>query len=111
MSADIVALHAGDKKRAQDSAPSPAYAELAVTTNFSFLRGASDPEELIERAQQLVVGHRLLGRLVRVARRRGRRWLVVARLVTRLGGFRRLGLVLLGVGRLLVRVGDRAAQV
>jgi error-prone DNA polymerase len=47
VSADIVALHAGDKKRAQDSAPSPAYAELAVTTNFSFLRGASDPEELV----------------------------------------------------------------
>jgi error-prone DNA polymerase len=30
-----------------------AYAELAVTTNFSFLRGASHPEELIEHAQQL----------------------------------------------------------
>jgi error-prone DNA polymerase len=30
-----------------------AYAELAVTTNFSFLRGASHPEELVECAQQL----------------------------------------------------------
>jgi error-prone DNA polymerase len=30
-----------------------AYAELAVTTNFSFLRGASDPEELVEAARQL----------------------------------------------------------
>ena len=29
------------------------YAELAVTTNFSFLRGASDPEELVERARDL----------------------------------------------------------
>ena len=28
----------------------PAYAELAVTTNFSFLRGGSHPEELVEHA-------------------------------------------------------------
>ncbi len=31
----------------------PAYAELAVTTNFSFLRGASHPEELVAQAQAL----------------------------------------------------------
>ncbi len=31
----------------------PAYAELAVTTNFSFLRGGSHPEELVERAIEL----------------------------------------------------------
>src|ERR1044071_1788499 len=30
-----------------------AYAELAVTTNFSFLRGASDPEELVVQARNL----------------------------------------------------------
>ena len=30
-----------------------AYAELAVTTNFSFLRGASHGEELVERAKEL----------------------------------------------------------
>src|SRR3954469_17879818 len=30
-----------------------AYAELAVTTNFSFLRGASRPEELVEAAVEL----------------------------------------------------------
>src|SRR5262252_5850274 len=30
-----------------------AYAELAVTTNFSFLRGASHGEELVERAKAL----------------------------------------------------------
>ncbi len=30
-----------------------AYAELAVTTNFSFLRGASHPEELVTRAKEL----------------------------------------------------------
>jgi len=29
------------------------YAELAVTTNFSFLRGASHPEELVARARRL----------------------------------------------------------
>src|SRR5580765_228502 len=29
------------------------YAELAVTTNFSFLRGASHPGEFVERAGQL----------------------------------------------------------
>jgi error-prone DNA polymerase len=33
--------------------PEPAYAELAVTTNFSFLRGGSHPEELVERARKL----------------------------------------------------------
>ncbi len=32
----------------------PAYAELAVTTNFSFLRGASHPEEMV--AQALALG-------------------------------------------------------
>src|SRR5678816_3923303 len=31
----------------------PAYAELQVTTNFSFLRGASHPEELAGRASVL----------------------------------------------------------
>ena len=31
----------------------PAYAELAVTTNFSFLRGGSHPEELVEQAIEL----------------------------------------------------------
>ena len=31
----------------------PAYAELAVTTNFSFLRGASHPDELVHRAAEL----------------------------------------------------------
>ena len=30
-----------------------AYAELAVTTNFSFLRGASDPEDLVKQAKTL----------------------------------------------------------
>jgi error-prone DNA polymerase len=34
---------------------SPAYVELAVTTNYSFLRGASHPEEMVEAAAAL--GH------------------------------------------------------
>lgn len=34
-------------------APAPRYAELAVTSNFSFLRGASSPEELVGRAAEL----------------------------------------------------------
>ncbi|MCZ6605005.1 MAG: PHP domain-containing protein, partial [Alphaproteobacteria bacterium] len=33
----------------------PAYAELAVTTNFSFLRGGSHPQELVEAAARLGV--------------------------------------------------------
>jgi error-prone DNA polymerase len=33
--------------------PAPAYAELAVTTHFSFLRGASHPKEFIPRAAAL----------------------------------------------------------
>ena len=51
----------GRVKAPQLLGPSPAvpaactYAELHVTSNFSFLRGASHPEELIERAAAL--GH------------------------------------------------------
>jgi hypothetical protein len=30
-----------------------AYAELCVTSNFTFLRGASHPEELVTRAAEL----------------------------------------------------------
>jgi len=36
-----------------ESATLPAYAELHCLSNFSFLRGASHPEELVARAQQL----------------------------------------------------------
>ncbi len=38
---------------AAPDAPAPAYAELAVTSNFSFLRGASHPEELVQHAKVL----------------------------------------------------------
>src|SRR5262245_29062198 len=41
------------------SAPSPAYAELAVATNFSFLRGASRAEELVMAAT--LYGHYAIG--------------------------------------------------
>jgi error-prone DNA polymerase len=37
----------------QSPPPSPAYAELHCISNFSFLRGASHAEELVERAQEL----------------------------------------------------------
>ena len=39
--------------------PVPAYAELQVTTNFSFLRGGAHPEELVMQAAEL--GHRAIG--------------------------------------------------
>ncbi|MDP1756615.1 MAG: PHP domain-containing protein, partial [Pseudohongiella sp.] len=38
--------------------PPPAYAELHCLSNFSFLRAASFPEELVERA--IVLGYRAL---------------------------------------------------
>jgi error-prone DNA polymerase len=53
VSAQIVQIPERKNSERRSSIPSPAYAELAVTTNFSFLRGASDPEELVAAAQQL----------------------------------------------------------
>lgn len=35
----------------------PTYAELRCVSNFSFLKGASWPDELIERSRQLLVGN------------------------------------------------------
>ncbi len=67
----------------------PAYAELQVTSNFSFLRGASHPEELVERAARLelaaigLADRNTLAGVVRAhvaARRAGIRLLVGARL-------------------------------
>lgn len=40
-------------KASIEPAPLPAYAELHCISNFSFLRGASFPEELVERADEL----------------------------------------------------------
>ena len=48
--------HAPRRRRAGDTGKAPGrpgYAELCVTTNFSFLRGASHPEELVTRAAEL----------------------------------------------------------
>jgi len=67
-----------------------AYAELEVTSNFSFLRGASHPEELVAEAQAL--GHRAIAiadrnslagvvRAHRAAREHGMRLVVGCRLV------------------------------
>jgi error-prone DNA polymerase len=66
------------------------YAELAVTTNFSFLRGASHPEELVKRAAELglraigVADRNTLAGVVRAhlaAKEAGLKLLVGARLV------------------------------
>lgn len=51
MSGSVVAFQPAAKTPRAKLAPlPPAYAELAVTTNYSFLRGASGPEELVEQA-------------------------------------------------------------
>src|SRR6185437_9960488 len=41
------------KPELEKPAPDFAYAELAVTSNFSFLRGASHPGDFVARAAQL----------------------------------------------------------
>jgi error-prone DNA polymerase len=51
--AQIVAIPERKDSASRSSISVPAYAELAVTTNFSFLRGASDPEDLVTTAKQL----------------------------------------------------------
>src|SRR4051812_20683104 len=67
-----------------------AYAELAVTTNFSFLRGASHPEELVAQAQALglaalgIADRNSVAGVVRAhtaAKERGLKVIVGARLV------------------------------
>src|SRR5690349_18902025 len=46
-------------EESKEKKPIPHYAELAVTTNFSFLRGASHPGEFVEQAALL--GHAAIG--------------------------------------------------
>jgi error-prone DNA polymerase len=74
------------------------YAELAVTTNFSFLRGASHPQDLVARADELkfaaigVADRNSFAGVVRAygeARKRNIKLLVGVRLVT-IGGFETL---------------------
>src|SRR5262249_17692345 len=54
--ARVVCVSACSGKHVPVSKKMSAYAELAVTTNFSFLRGASPREELVECGQQLGLG-------------------------------------------------------
>jgi len=50
----LAAVHALPLSHRQQTVPGlPGYAELHCLTNFSFQRGASTPEELVERAYQL----------------------------------------------------------
>src|SRR3954462_6365670 len=53
MSAEVVALPQIKRPSVKSMAPPPAYAELAVTSNFSFLRGSSSAKELVKRAAEL----------------------------------------------------------
>ena len=65
----------------------PPYAELRCLSNFSFLRGASRPEELVERAKGVLMHHQGLAedeayRLLRqTAMNQGRRLVDVAQAV------------------------------
>src|SRR5947207_8880088 len=53
MNAKIIPLPERKPSERRSDATVPDYAELAVTSNFSFLRGASDPEELVIQAKAL----------------------------------------------------------
>ena len=77
-----------------ETAPAPAYAELQVASNYSFLRGASHPDELVVAAKALglaalaIADRNSLAGAVRAhvaAREAGLRLVVGARLVPRDG--------------------------
>ena len=53
MSGEVIQLPSATNPVLRERTDSIAYAELAVTTNFSFLRGASDPEEFVIQARIL----------------------------------------------------------
>jgi error-prone DNA polymerase len=53
MNDHVLPLSPEARRPDREPAAPTAYAELAVTTNFSFLHGASDPEELVEQARAL----------------------------------------------------------
>ena len=59
MSGGVIPLQSAGKPIVRAPVKPVAYTELAVTTNFSFLRGASDPEELVVQARRL--GHTGIG--------------------------------------------------
>jgi error-prone DNA polymerase len=50
---NVVALPHADTTRTGPTPPNANYAELAVTSHFSFLRGASGPDELVKQAMLL----------------------------------------------------------
>ena len=47
---NVVEFSAEEAARERPDTPAPAYAELAVSTNFSFLRGASHAQDLVRQA-------------------------------------------------------------
>lgn len=67
---------------AMPGSPTPAYAELQVTSNFSFLRGASHPEELVATAATLSL------RAIAIADRNTLAGVVRAHAVAKLTGIR-----------------------
>ncbi len=56
---NVLPFAAAVGRETRKRAPQPAYAELATTTNFSFLRGASPAADLVARA--LALGHAGIG--------------------------------------------------
>ncbi len=86
--------------------PAPAFAELAATSNFSFLRAASHPHELVERAAEL--GYGAIG----IADRNSVAGLVRAHVAAKAAGIRLVPgcrLVLTDGPDLLAYPADRAA--
>ena len=86
----------------------PPYAELHCLSNFTFLRGASHPEELVERAAELglsaitITDRNSLAGVVRAhvaAKQAGIRLVVGARIVYGMAGYRALPRSLGGVSR------------
>ena len=53
MNTNVVPISSTPRPVAREPAKTEPYAELAVTTNFSFLRGASHPEEFVNQARDL----------------------------------------------------------
>jgi error-prone DNA polymerase len=83
-------IPAGDTRASRRTADQPWYAELAVTSNFTFLTGASHPDEFVQQADALgyaalaVTDHNSLAGVVRghvAAKETGVRFLVGCRLI------------------------------
>ena len=61
MSGDVVTFthHSMPEQTGQAAMPTPPYAEMAAATNFSFLRGASNGQDMV--LQALALGHTGIG--------------------------------------------------